>query len=273
MSLAVFVAARLATRIYRIDGAVAWYAAIAWAPVTAAIVTGQNSPLGLLASLFAIDGLARNDTARTALAVGALCYKPTYALPFALLLLLYKKWKELAAVVATAAAWYVVSVTAAGGDWAWPAAYFRSLSEYVGPDFAYNRFKSVSVPGLLMLMGVSSGAALAIGMAGLTGAVVWLRARGADMRHAASLAGLIGVATSPHAWAYDAAMALPAIWWTIANVEEPWKTRLIVAAYVIAPLWMAAHTLRFDPLALAVVGGAVLALTARPATRAPVKAV
>src|ERR1041385_2193068 len=47
--------------------------------------------------------------------------------------------------------WYASSALAAGGDWAWPRPYLQSLSQYVGPDFAYNRFKSVSLPGGLRL--------------------------------------------------------------------------------------------------------------------------
>jgi Glycosyltransferase family 87 len=263
MSLIATYAARRAARLYALDPAVSFYTTIGWAPVTAAIVTGQNSPLGLLLSLFAIEGLARDDALRTAVAIGALCYKPTYALPFVLLLLIYGKWKPLAGVVACGAVWYVLSATAAGGDWLWPGAYLRAVSNYVGPDFAYNRFKSVSLPGLLMLGGVSPGAALAVGMVALVGALAWLKVKGADAFHAASLAGVIGVATSAHAWAYDAAMILPAIWWIMVNVKEPGRTRFVVIAFVIAPLWMASHALRFDALALVVLAGMWIALAGK----------
>ena len=263
MSLCALVASRLAARVYGLDVGAALYMTIGWAPVTAAIVTGQNSPLGLLFSLVAIDGLQQGSALRTGLGVGALCYKPTYALPFAILLLIYRKWKAIGVVAACGVVWYVLSASAAGGDWLWPRAYLQSLAGYVGPDFAYNRFKSVSVPGLLMLAGVSASVAFGIGMVGLISALGWLRARKVEVVSAASLAGVIGVATSGHAWPYDAALALPALWWAVANVAEPWRTRGVVAAYAIAPLWMAAHTLRFDPLAIVVVGGAAALLAQR----------
>ncbi len=255
MACFAIVASTLAVRIYRLDAADSLYMTIGWAPVIAAMVTGQNSPLGLLLSLVAIDGLASDDAWTAGLGVGALWYKPTYGLPFAILLLVYRKWKAIGVLAACGVLWYALSATASGGDWLWPRAYLQSLGGYFGPDFAYNRFKSVSVPGLLMIAGVSAGAAFGLGIAGLVAALAWLRFRKAELLLAGSLAGGIGIALSGHAWAYDAAMMLPALWWVAANGEEPGKTRGIVLAYAIAPFWMASQTLKFDPLAVIVVGG------------------
>ena len=263
MSALALAAARLAVRIYALDTAQATYMTIGWAPVTAAIVTGQNSPLGLLLSLVAVDGLRRDDGVRAGLAIGALAYKPTYALPFGILLLIYRKWKAVGVVAACGAVWYAVSATAAGGDWMWPRPYLESLASYVGPDFAYNRAKSVSLPGVLMLAGVSPTVAFSFGMVLLVGALSWLRLRRATAFHAASLAGAIAVATSPHAWPYDAAIALPGLFWFAANGDEPAKTRGIVAAYAVAPLWLAAHAIGFDPFALVVICGTAMLLAVR----------
>ena len=74
---------------------------------------------------------------------------------------------------------------------------------------------------------------------------------------AASMAGLVGLAASPHAWPYDGAVALPAIFWVIAAVAEPWRTRIIVAAFSVAPLWLASNVLHVDLLAFVIVGGAI----------------
>ena len=244
-----------------LDFRLSMYMTIGWAPVMAAIVTGQNSPLGLLISLVVIDGLGRDDEMRAGLGVAALCYKPTYALPFGLLLLVFRKWKAIGVVMACGAVWYALSAMATGGDWMWPRPYLESLAQYVGPDFAYNRFKSISLPGVLMLAGVPSGVAFGVGMVGLVAALVLLRRAGVFA--AASLTGAIGVATSGHAWPYDAAMALPALWWTVGNVAEPWRTRVLVVAYAVAPLWLASHALHFDPFAVVIIGGAVLAVVYR----------
>jgi len=260
-ALAIF-AAILAARVYSLDRAQAIYMTIGWAPVTAAIVTGQNSPLALVLSLIAINGLARDDALRAGLAVGALAYKPTYALAFGLLLHTSKKWKAVGVAAACAAIWYALSASAAGGDWMWPRPYLQSLAEYVGPDFAYNRYKAVSVPAVLMLAGVSSGVAFGIGIALLVGALVWLRVRGVGVMQAASLTGAIAVATSPHAWPYDAAIALPALFLVASNGEEPQRTRGIVIAYAVAPLWLASHALGFDPFAIVVIVGTAVVLLA-----------
>jgi hypothetical protein len=258
MAALAIVAGRLAARVYSLDTELTTYMTIGWAPVTAAIVTGQNSPLGLVLSLFAIDGVARDDALRAGLSVGALCYKPTYALAFGLLLLTYKKWKAIAVLLACAAAWYVISALAAGGDWQWPASYVRMLGEMVGPDYSSNGSKAVSIPGVLILFGTSPHIAFAVGVAGLVGGLALLKTREVSAFKAASLTGAICIATSMHAWAYDAAIALPALFWVAASTEEPWKSRSIAVAYATAPLWLASHTLRFDPLAVVVIAGTAI---------------
>jgi len=110
-----------------------------------------------------------------------------------------------------------------------------------------------------MLAGVSPNVAFGLGMLLLVGALAWLRTRGVGVKHAASLTGAIAVATSPHAWPYDAAIALPALFWVASNGVEPGRTRGIVVAYAVAPLWLASHALGFDPFAgVVIVGTGVL---------------
>lgn len=75
------------------------------------------------------------------------------------------------------------------------------------------------------------------------------------------MAGLVGLAASPHAWPYDGAVALPAIFWVIAAVAEPLRTRVIVVAFSVAPLWLASNVLHFDPLAFVIVGATVMWVT------------
>ena len=62
---------------------------------------------------------------------------------------------------------------------------------------------------------------------------------------------------------YDAAIVLPALFYAMANLEEPWRTRLIVAAYLLAALWMPIDAaIRFNPLAIITLGGAALCAVA-----------
>jgi hypothetical protein len=232
---------------------------LAWAPTTAAVVTAQNSPVGALLSLTAVLGFARDEALVTGASIGALMYKPTYALPFILLLFAFRRWKAFAVVCACGVVWYVLSVLAAGGDWLWPISYMRSLTGYVGPDFMGNRFKAISLSGLLMLVGTPHAIAFAAGLVLLVAGVLGMRR--VSPLEAASMAGLVGLAASPHAWPYDAAVALPAIFWVIAAVAEPWRTRIIVAAFSVAPLWLASNVLHFDPLAFVIVGATVIWVT------------
>ena len=71
---------------------------------------------------------------------------------------------------------------------------------------------------------------------------------------AMSALAIVGVATSPHAWPYDAVLALPAIFWLIAEVAEPVRTRWVAGMYAVAPTWLLAHLLGGDLLAVPVLG-------------------
>jgi hypothetical protein len=250
-----FAAARVAARVYSLDARFTVLALLAWAPTTAAILTGQNSPIGLLLWLLATMALVEGNDAAAGVFAGLLMYKPTYAIPLGLLLLVRRNWTAIGAVAICGLGWYVTSALAAGNDWLWPSMYLKSLSGYVGTDFAYNAPKAVSLPGLLVRAGVSSGAAFALGMVLLILAAWRMRTR--PTVEAMSAMAIVGVATSPHAWPYDAVLALPAMLWMMAATEEPGRTRWVVAAYALAPSWLLAHILGIDLLAGPVLAGAV----------------
>jgi hypothetical protein len=78
-----------------------------------------------------------------------------------------------------------------------------------------------------------------------------------------SVMAIVGAATSPHAWPYDAVLALPAFFWVMTAVSEPFRTRATVAAYALGPTWLLSHLLGIDLLALPVLGGATLLATGR----------
>ena len=252
MLVVCFAAARVAARAYSLDPRFALLAVLAWAPTTAAILTGQNSPIGLLLWLSATVALAGGRDALTGLFAGLLLYKPTYAIPLGLLLLVRRKWTAIGAAALCGLGWYAASALAAGNDWLWPSIYLRSLSGYVGSDFAYNAPKAVSLPGLLMRAGMSSGGAFAIGMV-LLMLAAW-RTRRRAVLEAMSVMAVVGVATSPHAWPYDAVLVLPAIFWMIAGVAEPVRTRWVVGGYAVAPSWLLSHVIGVDLLAGVVLG-------------------
>jgi len=75
----------------------------------------------------------------------------------------------------------------------------------------------------------------------------------APLREAAAGALVVGVASSPHAWGYEAALLLPFVWWTLAGgLVEPWRTRLVVAAYVLVPFWMISSVTQVSVVAFVV---------------------
>ena len=248
------VAGAVASRLYGLGNVAGPAAYVLWTPVVyASAIIGQNAPLGLLLCQLAIVGLAMRSVVLTAVPIGLLLYKPTYALPLIALLLVRSRMRELGIVAAIAALWYVLSVAATGGEWNWPLDTLRLLVRYAGGDFAVNRALAVSLPGLLMRAGVTPS--LVVGATIAVTACVLVALRRAGAAEAGSAACLAGIALSPHAWAYDAALAAPMIAFVAARVEEPARTCWLIALAVVAPLFFFSPLLGFNPLALVVVGG------------------
>lgn len=257
----------LAGPVYGLDRRVAVLATLAWAPVTASIVLGQNGPLGLLLAIVAIGGIVGGRATPAGLAIGLLLYKPTFAAPLVGLLILRRR-AELGIVALVAISWYLAGVAASAGDWTWPVAWLNGLRGYLEADFAGNADKAISLPGLVArLPGVPTWLPLVVGAAVVALAIP--RLVRAPMLEAASAASLIGVAASPHAWGYDAALVVPFLLWLLgdhgrAALAEPWRTRLIVAAYVLAPLWLVSRQTIVSVLAVVVLAMAAAWLFSPP---------
>jgi hypothetical protein len=69
------------------------------------------------------------------------------------------------------------------------------------------------------------------------------------------------VAVSPHAWGYDAVMAVPALLWLVAG-GGPFAPRtrsvLLVVAYVLGPLWLVSHQTVVSGVAIVALAGVAL---------------
>lgn len=255
MAAAAGAAALLAARIYRISRTLAIVFAFAWAPVIAALATGQNSPLGLLLAMLAIWGIVASSPLLAGVSVGLLLYKLSYALPFVALLAVRRNARALAVVALFAAVWYAAGVSATAGDWQWPWHYVQALRGYALPDARFNADKAVSISHLLLRVGVAQTAAMLAGAALLLAALPLL-ARVPPLE-AASFTPLLGLAAGPHTLPYDVALALPALYYTMTHAREPFRTRGICAVYLAAPLWLVSGIVHFDVLAV-VCDGAVL---------------
>jgi len=238
-------------------------AVLAFAPVTASIVIGQNAPLGLILAMIAIAGLAADRAIQPGLAVGALLFKPTWALPLAGLMVLRRRWASVAVVLLAIVAWYLAGVAAAAGDWGWPSVWLAGLGDYVASDYASNADKAVSLPGLIARLPVPSWVPIAAGVVLVVVAVP--RLLRAPITEAATGACLVGVAASPHAWGYDAALIVPWLLWAMSShgLAEPWKTRIVAATYLVGPLWLFSRQTAVSALAPVVIGLTLLWLSGR----------
>ena len=255
-------AAILGARVYRLPVSFAVLSAVAWAPVTSAVAIGQNAPFALLLAMVAISGIARGRWLRAGSAVAALLYKPTLGLPLGGVLVLRGWWRAVAVTVAGIGIWYVAGIWAAGGSPGWPLDWARTVGDWLADDGVRNADKAVSLPGLLSHAGLPDALAYLAG--GLLVLAAIPRLRRAPLPEAAAGALLIGLAASPHAWGYEATVALPFIWWMMGGgIAEPWRTRLVVAAYVVAPMWMFSRYTVFSLVAALVLGAALLWLSGR----------
>lgn len=227
----VFVACALvAARTY---GLPAWFAIVAvfaWAPAINSIEVGQNTGIALLLVLGTIGTLASRRPAIAGACVGLLLYKPTEALPLLILLIARRQWRSLGVACVVGAGLYLASVAAAHGDWFWPVRYAATLRGMYAVDLAGAAARTYTLPTLLLSLGVP--AAIAV----LATAAVWLAAipllARRPLLEAASMAPLVGLSLSTHAWFYEAAVLLPAIFFVMRAVAEPLRTRLVAAAYL-----------------------------------------
>jgi hypothetical protein len=158
--------------------------------------------------------------------------------------------------------WYGISVTATGGDWDWPSTWTHLLARFAAGDFTVNAPFAVSLPAVLVQTGMST--VTVAGVATAVALVSVMALRKARPCEAGSAACLIGLALSPHAWAYDAVLALPMIALAATTLTEPARTRLLLGVALAAPLFFASRQLGFDPLAFVVIGGTVAWIAFQP---------
>jgi hypothetical protein len=274
----------IAARVYGLRPGLAVLAALAWAPSTAALVLGQNTPLALLMAMVAIWALANDRPVLAGLAVGGLLYKPTLALGLLFLLLVRGRWRELGVVLCVGVAGFVVSVAAAGGDWGWLSTWLEGARVWLPADAARNADKAISLPGLLERLSVPWFVPVAAGVVLVLAAARGLRQAG--IVEAASAACLLGLAAGPRVWGYEAALAFPFVCWVLGGggaeapreatrgavaddgrsgpapgprrdlvqLAEPWRTRLVVAAYLLGPLWLVSSLTQVSAVAVVILG-------------------
>lgn len=261
--------------------------AIAWAPATAGVLSGQNTAVALLLVAVAVsvgDGSqAPTRSPFAGLAIGGLLYKPQLGLPLVALVAWRGAWRAFAVALAGLGAWYLAGVAATSGNPAWPSDWLATLGAYRPVDLATNGWQAVSLPLLLERLDLTVGLTQALGPlpSGLTilglagysvGAAVVLLALPAlrqwTWAHSVALACALGLFMSPHAWVYDATLLLPALAVIAANAARlgwPWQHRwLLATAYLLAAAWPVGGVLGVTPVAAAVLLTPPVLLAWRP---------
>ncbi len=252
MVAAAATAAWLASKLYGLSIAIAALMSFAWWPFVIAICLGQNSAIALLLITAAIAGIVRHDRALAGLSVGLLLYKPTDAVPLLFLLIVLKEWRSLSIVGLCAAGWYALSAGATN-DWLWPVPYVHALAALYRSDVAMNSDFAISLPTMLARLGLPALFGGIVGAAILVGSAPLLRR--VSRLEAASIVPLIGLAASPHAWGYEAFLALPALWLGASRLNLV-RAGIIATAYTIAPIYVFSRQMHFDALAIPILGGA-----------------
>ncbi len=260
MTALVAMAGLLGARCYGLAGRVGLVAAFAWAPCMASAALGQNAALALVLVLLTIEGLRREDDWLAGLGTALLLYKPSLAVPLLALLLLRRRWPALAIAISGGGVWYLLGVAGAGGDWAWPRLWLDGLSHYYGVDTAGNVARTISIPGLMQGHGLPWLPALIVAAAVAVAALP--RLLRASAVEAGAGAVLVWLAISPHSLNYEAALILPALLWAVGatgtGLAEPMRTRLVVLAFLVAPVYVVSNAVGFSVLAAITIAAALI---------------
>ena len=213
-------------------------------PLLRATAGGQNTAITL--ALYAAIGAAllRERDRDAGLLLGALAYKPHFALLCALFVALLRRWRTLAWAIPVCALWYAIGALVSGP--AWPARWWASVARYRELEADTNGPLLVSFLGVCeRIFGAGSIAGLAIGGALSLAvlAVVTVRSRTDALPVVWALGAVAIVLASPHTQFYD--LGLLAVVGAVA-IDRLGRR---VAGPVIA-LWLlsCAHALFDDPV-------------------------
>jgi hypothetical protein len=219
----------------------------AWVPTTTGIIFGQSAPLGLLLETLGIAGIVAESPWLAGVPIGLLLYKPTDAVPFIVLLAARRSWRALSIVGICVVGWYIASAFAAAGDTLWPLHYLQTQRGNLAADIGEVTAQAVSVPKLLLRLHAAPWLIAACIVALFALAVP--KFTKVSALEAASIAPVIGVAASPHAWAHELTLILPTLF-----LFKRYVGSIILPSYAIAATWVLWRVIGFDPEAIIIVG-------------------
>jgi alpha-1,2-mannosyltransferase len=219
-------------------------ATLVFYPLLRATAGGQNTALTLLLYAAIGSALVRSSDRDAGLLLGALAYKPHFAVLTALFVALLGRWRALVWALPVCALWYAIGAMVAG--WAWPVEWWDSVARYRVLEADTNGPLLVSFLGVAeRIFGAGSSAALAIGGALSLAvlALVAVRARTDSLPGIWAIGAAAIVLASPHTQFYD--LGLLAVVGAVAI--DRLGSRI---AGPVAVLWIAscAHALFHDPV-------------------------
>ncbi len=244
------------------------------------LVTGQNGLLTLALLGTGILCLERRPVLAGA-AFGVCAYKPQLAILIPVFLLVTRRWKVLAAAVASLASLCLLS-SAAFGWHIWPA-FFHSLQSTRALDLerggpGWEKFQTVFGAARMWGLGVESSYLLHFAiaaMAAFVAVLIWRRTYSIDLQGAALVAAIM--LFTPYLLHYDTVLlALPIAWLAVDGLRSRFLAGdlAILAAlwfYPLLALSLGHHGLPLTPIvvatALLVCARRVYAAPAQPTTR------
>lgn len=252
--IAVLVAIRPIAVLVRTHGLEVLAVSLTFFPLFRGITGGQNTALSLLLIAVIWRSLHDGREVPAGIAAALLLFKPPLALPFLGALVLARRWRAVAASVATAVALYGIGALVTGPSW--PSAWLDAVRYLDRVDTPFNVQNFVSVPGAAeAVFDIDSPAATILGF-GLA-AVAVLIVSWAWWREVGDLASRIALTTagalviSPHALYYDAGLLVLV---AIVLVErQPELRRWVPVLWAAGLTHLAADALGVSPLVVLVV--------------------
>lgn len=187
---------------------VAVAATVAFAPVVRAFVSGQNATITLFALALGWWLRDRGHPAWAGVALGILWYKPQFAIPVLLLVLVGRWFATAAGMAVAAAASYAFHAWQFGGDWI--VTWYREL--VAARDVANQLNELAKTASLVEYVRAAAGDVPGYGLALALGLLAaWLFVRHEDPADRLAITCVALVVTAPHALSYEATLLVPVL--------------------------------------------------------------
>jgi alpha-1,2-mannosyltransferase len=237
-------------------------AALSFWPLFRAVGAGQNTAVTLLLLAVAWRALTNERELLAGIAVGLMLFRPQYAIPVIVLLVVARRRRAVLAAVGVGTATWLANALLLGPRWL--TDWLDAVQPFVETDAEVNASNSVSWIGFSeATLGVGPGRAVGVVVAlasALVLAGLWFRHERFDLptRMGITAAGIVLV--SPHAIFYDAGLLSITALVALDRGWIGWRTA--AAAWLLSLTQLAAGALGATPLAVLVMV-AFMAFTAR----------